>query len=86
MANFIVKGNKSYIITISEKHTKELLDYFHTVTHELLHFVFTLVRIKYKIVLSERKEHKLIDKMENAITDIFVKSHFKKDKNARRLR
>jgi len=80
MANFLIKGDKKYIITISEKHTKELLDYFHTLVHELLHFVFTLVRIKYKIILTEKKEHKLIEKMETAITDIFVKGHFKKEK------
>lgn len=80
MANFLVKGNKEYIITISEKHTKEILDYFHTIVHELLHFAFTLTRIKYKIQINEKKEHKLIDKMEKSITDIFIKSHFKKGK------
>ena len=72
MGNFHILGNKQYLITVSEAQTKPVIEYVHTVVHELLHFVFTLVRIKYKTQLTERKEHKVIEKMEAAITDIFV--------------
>lgn len=80
MGNFLIKGNREYTITISDKLTKPVLDYFHTLVHEILHLTFTLVRIKYGLRVSELKEHKLIGQMEEAITDIFVNSVLKPKK------
>lgn len=74
MGNFHILGGRQYLITISDKLTKSMLDYFHTVAHEILHWVFTLVRIKYDLQLNEKKEHKLIEQMEESMTDIFIKN------------
>ena len=73
--NFLLKGHNSAIITISLKLNQKVNEYGATLLHELLHLWITQLRKK-GCKLTNKKEHKFIYEVEDALIKI-MRKHFK---------
>jgi len=73
-------NRSNFIVRIAERRIKNPDDYLTTLVHEMLHFGFTRLRKKFKIRIGVKKEHRLINKMEEAIVNIFINDCLKPKK------
>jgi hypothetical protein len=64
--NFLLRGTKSALITISLALNKRIDEYAATVLHELLHLWVTILRLK-GFVTTNRREHDFIYAVERVI-------------------
>lgn len=64
--NFMLRGGKSALITISLERNKMLYDYWMTLLHELLHLFFTLLR-RERFKVTNKQEHQIIYDIEDAL-------------------
>jgi len=75
-------GKSEYIISISEKKIKKDPSiYLETLIHELLHFIFTRLRVLFRAKLTNHREHILIGKIEESIKRIIINEYLKILKN-----
>lgn len=74
--NFILRGHKSALITISLRHNDTLAEWGSTLLHELLHFWTTLMR-RNGMRVTDYREHRFIYAAERAILKVMVK-HMKR--------
>ena len=81
--NFILRGHKSAIITISLKRNDTMAEYAATIFHELMHLWVTILRLK-GFRTTNIKEHRFIYAAEAYILRM-VKKHLKRSgKNERK--
>lgn len=71
--NFLLRGTKSSLITISLKLNDTLAEYAATVLHELLHLWMTVIRIK-GFRVNSYKEHRFIYAVEAVVIEMARKT------------
>jgi len=74
--NFLLRGHKSALITVSRKLNTTVAEYSATVLHELLHLWVTLVRLK-GFRTTNIREHKFIYGVEDVVLKM-AKKHLRR--------
>lgn len=76
-ANFILRGHRRALITISLKQNVLLAEYAVSLLHELLHLWVTMLRLK-RYQVTNRREHRFINAVEAVVITLARKYMRKK--------